>query len=188
MNGWIDQGRWNTDTIRLVVLLFEVDVVLNIQLPLQPREDILRWPFTKYEGTTARSFYHRLKERDQLVNGDNMQGRSCWSTIWTTRAWPKVKTFVWKLWSNAIVERSNLESRGLPTSPICPACDAVETREHLILGYGWTRTVWKHVVGLDAGGASQQAVADWIFKGTEPTFTSGADKARRWELCMFTCW
>lgn len=125
----------------------EVEDVLNIPLPLSPRENILIWPFTKNGCTTMKSVYHRLRERGQMEDGKSSLGRALWSTIWRAKARPKFKAFMWKLGSNTILVRSNLERIGLPTSTLCPTCDEVETQEHLMFGCGWMHTIWQGALG-----------------------------------------
>lgn len=134
-----------------------------------------------------RSVYHRLRQRDQTTTGGNLQVVAGWGRIWAGRTWPKVKAFIWKLISKVVVVRANLARRGIPTTMTCPACD--ETREHMVLGCGWTKEVWQQVLGWDVGAAARQTLEAWILMGVKPTiFTSMIARDMTWELCSFTCW
>lgn len=81
VEAWIDNSRWNADRVKHVVVPSEVEDVLNIPLPLSPRDDILRWSFTRNGCTSVKSVYYRLRERGRIVDDESIAGRDLWSAI-----------------------------------------------------------------------------------------------------------
>lgn len=108
--------------------------------------------------------------------------------IWKAKVWPKVKVFMWKFASNALVVRSNLERMGAPTSPVCLTCVEVETREHVLMGCRWTSEVWEGVLGIQMNVVHNDSLTPWMLGGNIPSFVRGTETNRTWELCMYTCW
>lgn len=125
------QRTWREDNIRQVLPPNEAEQVLNVPIPQIPREDVLRWSFTKDGGVLVKSADYRLRERGRK-EGDRRLHQSKWTTIWKTYVWSKVKSYMWKLASNALPVRANLERRGISISPLCLACDEDDTSEHMV--------------------------------------------------------
>lgn len=73
-----------------------------------------------------KSAHYKLRERGRK-EGDRRLHQSKWTTIWKTYVWSKVKSYMWKLASNALPVRANLKRRGILISPLCLACDEVDT-------------------------------------------------------------
>lgn len=70
---WIDQDQraWNVDAVNLVVASHQVENVLNTELPLNPRADILRWPFTKDDRVSVKTSYQQLKHLNRSAGAGN---------------------------------------------------------------------------------------------------------------------
>lgn len=62
---WIDSNSrsWNEVLVRQVVLPNEVQDVLQVPIPLIPRDDVLRWPFTRDRKVSVKSAYHKLRDK-----------------------------------------------------------------------------------------------------------------------------
>lgn len=142
LDEWIDStnGRWDAATVEAVVGTSQASSVLQIPLPVEPREDILRWPFTQDGRVTVKSAYHRIREKGRAETEPTVSAHA-WTKIWSSNVWPKVKFFLWKFASNTVAVRSNLARRGVQVSPICLSCDEEETTEHAVTGCCWTREI-----------------------------------------------
>lgn len=130
-------------------------VVLQILIPSHSRPDILLWPAMGDGHATVRSAYHAIHStRVEVEDGDGQSSKQLWSPIWTTRVWPKVQTFMWKLGTDFIATKQNLVKRGVPTSVLCLTCAQTESREHLFLECRWVRQVWTDLLQLNVAGVT----------------------------------
>lgn len=135
------------------------------------------------------SAYHCLRQGHQSINRNvDQQPTNDATCIWKAKVWPKIKSFMWKLVYNLIAVRSNLVWRGIQVSPLCPACDAVETREHMLTGCPWTRHLWQMCLGLNVADAGIPSVEVWLDSLLSTTRRIRADRENKWRLCMIICW
>lgn len=153
---------------------------------MRPREDNLRWSFTKDERVSVKSAYHYIRERNRTGDDNTPSGRG-WMIIWNTQVWPKVKLFMWKFAANAIPVRSNLQRRGFVVTSVCPSCAEEETRDHALTGCWWTRDVWDGVLNMKMNDAQTDSLTAWLLGGAAPSFVNGPTTRMTWELCMYTC-
>lgn len=66
-----------------------------------------------------------------------------WKQVWSIKVIPKIKSFWWRVCSNAIATRENLFKRNCSPSPLCQICNSqVESVDHLLLECPWTKPVW----------------------------------------------
>lgn len=135
---WMDhEGRtWRDNIVRDLVNPSDVKVVLNITIPIEQGQDVLRWPHTRDGAITVRSAYHRVHGESSDFQVDlNRSPRPdmllVWPAIWNAQVWPKYKAFMWKMANDVLPTKDNLRRRGLQLSPLCPSCQSVESREHL---------------------------------------------------------
>lgn len=101
------------------------------------RDDKLIWPYTKEGTTQVKSVYHRRQEQNHRStdNNDNANRTSTvWKLIWTSKALPKGKNFIWRLTLNALVVSHNLQRRGMAIDPSCPVCGRLKQGSILSLG------------------------------------------------------
>lgn len=68
-------------------------------------------------------------------------GNDLWKAIWGENKEPKVKNYIWRLASNAVAVKANLQRRGMMVDPGCPVCEEDETTEHMVFGCSWTKPV-----------------------------------------------
>lgn len=112
-----------------------------------------------------------------------------WQQIWKSKVSQKIKVFMWKLRSNVLPVRECLARIGILISLTCPACEEVETPEHLIAGCIWTHQVWNFLLGQHTL-AERQLLMQRILYGqavveTSPIRTTTWEYKR--EICMATC-
>lgn len=162
-----------------------------IPFPLEDLRDTLRWPHTRDGRITFRYAYNAI--RNNNINSGAVDQHTVSSSlqccaIWTSKVWPKVQTFMWKLASNSISVRSNLVRRGIPTSPVCPVCDEVETREHMAYGCSCTKWVWEGVLGLTMDMMNFETIVSWLCNMVSVGRGNRLEDQVRWSLCILTCW
>lgn len=87
-----------------------------------------------------------------------------WEGIWKSNTMPKVKTFAWKLVSNAVAVRVSLARRGILVQTGCPMCSESETIEHLLWECSWVQRAWHELLGLYYARDGCQDVKEWMQK------------------------
>lgn len=157
---WIDPvtRAWREEVVRRAVDPIDAEAVLKVQIPLDHKSDVYRWPNTTDRRISVRSAYHSIKNR-QVMRAPEEDTASVaeisnlWLAIWKARVLPKVQTFMWRLATNPIAVRANLVRRGIQTSSsLCHACDEPESIEHLILDCSWVQPIWQGMLGLNMAG------------------------------------
>lgn len=146
-------------TVRESLRQRDASYVINIPIPLEDQDDKLIWPFRQDGRMSVQTAYHVVRHTS-ITSGNTLQPTTqplaLWKSIWAGQVWPKVRTFMWKLASNSLPVRSNLDRRGIPISPTCSACDEEETAEHMVRGCSWTIGVWEGVLGISTTSDSQE--------------------------------
>lgn len=81
---WIreDDRSWKEGRIKESLVEVDVDEVLNVPIPLHPRSDSLRWPYTIDGSVSVRSAYHQIRGREQL---ESNQDQRMWASIWKSK-------------------------------------------------------------------------------------------------------
>lgn len=123
-------GRWETTLVRQLVSDEDATLILRMPLPHTSSVDTFLWPHTKTGEPVARSIYHRLRETTVQDRGRNLRNEDnsgLWRSIWNANVIPKVKTFAWRLVSNALAVKMNLIKRGMNVDPGCVICGMDET-------------------------------------------------------------
>ncbi|KAI8536635.1 hypothetical protein RHMOL_Rhmol10G0272400 [Rhododendron molle] len=70
-------------------------------------------------------------------------GVNLWRTIWKLKIPNKIKNFWWRVCRNGLATKENLFRRKCAQFNTCPICHLeVETIEHLLFFFPWTRAVW----------------------------------------------
>lgn len=140
---------------------------------------------------SVQTAYHVVRHTS-ITSGNTLQPTTqplaLWKAIWAGQVWPKVRTFMWKLASNSLPVRSNLDRRGIPISPTCSACDEEETAEHMVRGCSWTIGVWEGVLEISTSSDSQELMVSWLNNMVSTGRGTRSQDQARWSLCMLTCW
>jgi hypothetical protein len=99
--------------------------------------DILRWGYTPNGNFTLKEGYS-LQE-----NFQNNKREHIWTTIWKSKLWPKISTFLWLMVQNKILTWDNLRRRGFIGPSICHLCQLQEeTMEHLLNHCPYNELIW----------------------------------------------
>lgn len=93
----------------------------------------------------TRTFWHILSKywlQQRRVNHQIDPG-ILWNMLWKSSLFPKWKVFIWKLLTEGIATRSNLQKRKINVSPLCGMCNSqLETEEHLFRNCDFASHVW----------------------------------------------
>lgn len=158
--------RWNEVLICEFATPNDVDQILKISLPTHSRPDQLIFPYTDNGRVSVKIAYHPLKEAEMMRVPDIEHNRNMpttiWSVVWITNTIPKIKHFMWKLFTNSLPVMKNLRRRRMNVLPNCPVCGWEEDIEHMIYKCGWTEIVLMGSLGLGASQHDRKNVGDWI--------------------------
>jgi hypothetical protein len=100
-------------------------------------QDILRWGYTPHGSFTLKEGY-TLQEKFH-----NLKKDSIWTTIWKSKLWPKISTFLWLLLQNNILTLDNLQRRGFIGPLIFHLFHLqAETMEHLLNNCPLNEIIW----------------------------------------------
>ena len=120
-----DQHEWKTQLIEHIFLPHEAASILGMPLSSHTCLDIVIWPHTTNGRYSVRSAYHFLMERanQDRPSHSNMENESnLWKNIWSLKAIPRVKSFLWRACLEALPTKANLFNRHLASSPLCEEC------------------------------------------------------------------
>ncbi|CAN0912624.1 Putative ribonuclease H protein At1g65750 [Linum grandiflorum] len=133
-------GHWNSPLLASFFTPTSVRLFETVPIPKLKIPDSLTWSFTKNGICSVKSAYHRarqLMDRNMpksLFFGPSIDDPLFWRSIWNLDLPPKIKTFLWRIFSKALPLGVPLSKRIPNLSPNCPVCLANdETMEHLFL-------------------------------------------------------
>lgn len=138
---------WN---VRKVFHLFPRDMARSIlATPINPQilHDDVFWPHARDGKYSVKTGYkialQDFGESRSTANSSTQRNSSIWNIIWGAKVQPKIKSFMWRLLSNAIPTQLALSKRGLGCNCMCPVCGkANESIEHIFTQCEWTQAVW----------------------------------------------
>jgi hypothetical protein len=87
---------------------------------------------------------YTLQEKFQTLQKDHI-----WTTVWKSKFWPKISTFLWLLLQNKILTWDNLQRQGFIGPSICHLCyQQEETMEHLLNNCILSEEIWNQATQL----------------------------------------
>lgn len=97
---------------------------------------------------------------------------------------------LWKaIWGAQVIwVKANLIRRGMNVPLECVICGEEETREHMLMGCGWTEPIWATMWGPSRAEAFGQNTIRWLDHCRTATNQTGTNQGRKWEACMITTW
>ncbi|GJY06948.1 ribonuclease H-like superfamily protein [Tanacetum coccineum] len=141
--------------IRCVVILWgccisneEANFIAEIPISRTHTNDRIIWHYDAKGNYTVKSGYRQaLKWSNFSVNevasSSSFHNPEFWKKVWNIKVMPKIKTFWWRVCSNALATRENLYKRNCSSSPLCQICNSqVETIEHMFFECPWTKSMW----------------------------------------------
>ena len=97
---------------------------------------------------TAYQVALRLQQQVCVEHSSARTDGPIWKKIWTLNIPPKVRTFIWRAWSNILPTRENLNKRRVKNEQRCDICgQEPEITSHILWEYPLTRNVWALVKG-----------------------------------------
>ena len=88
-----------------------------------------------------------LQDSRQAAVSPSSQVSKWWKTLWRLNIPPKVKTFIWRVYSNVVPSMDNLWKKKIVKDPSCPCCGSyVESVAHALFGCKKARKVWSGTV------------------------------------------
>ncbi|KAL7239039.1 hypothetical protein ACSBR2_005020 [Camellia fascicularis] len=143
--------------------------IRSIPISCEDQADVVIWHYTPKGNYEVRSGYH-IAIQDSLQFDSKLAASlsfsppaSLWSFIWSLNIPLKVRHFWWRVCQNKLATKENLFRRKCAPSSQCPACVCpVESIEHLLFHYPWTRTVWfSSDLGIQVDMQVCNSVAEW---------------------------
>ena len=121
-----DSKRWKVNTLKALLLLFEVETILNIPLSYNLLEDKLIWVGNKRgEFSVKSAYYIALIVINSSGSGECSHGdprTPLCKRIWQLKIPPNIRIFTWKACVNALPTMLNLRKRGVNIDGMCPMC------------------------------------------------------------------
>ncbi|OMO57964.1 reverse transcriptase [Corchorus capsularis] len=137
------EGQWDVDLLQELFVQEDVDRILSIPLYQRPLRDTLIWN-NAYNGQySVRSGYFiarfLLGGLPFLLRIDLLNGVSFWGAL----VLPKVKFFLWRLVSNILPSKSQLQVRGVQIDSVCDVCGNDESSVyHIFFDCPFSYRVW----------------------------------------------
>lgn len=98
-----DQLSSNTDMIRGIFTEEEVELILNIPLSIQHKEDKCIWVPTSNGKYTLKFAYTHLREG---YSHKTDRAPILWKYVWQVVIPPKVKNFIWRMLTNTFSDKA----------------------------------------------------------------------------------
>ncbi|CAL9230699.1 unnamed protein product [Arabidopsis halleri] len=146
-----DSVNWNQEKVKETFPSWANDI-LAIKPSRFDAPDKRIWLATADGRYTTKSGY--AVARGEQVNGVTpLESGGCnWiQEVWSIKASPKVKLFLWKSLVGAIPTGMQLVARGMHIDPACKKCNAPESICHLLFNCPFAKHVWQlaPLVGLE---------------------------------------
>lgn len=142
-----DLHEWKAQLVEHIFLPHEATSILGIPLSSHACVDTVIWPHTTNGRYSVRSAYRFLMERANRdrPSHSSMENESImWKNIWSLKAIPRIKSFLWRACLEALPTKANLFKRHLASSPLCEECHRdPEDIMHVIWYCKITNEVWR---------------------------------------------
>ena len=110
----LDSGLWNSSVIDQHFLCFEAQRIKVIPVCVSRQVDCVTWQRCKNGEYSVKTRYQLLcEDEDKGIpsSSENPRQNVFWSCIWKLRVSNKIKTFLWRVCSEALPIKENLEKR-----------------------------------------------------------------------------
>jgi hypothetical protein len=143
------QGGCNIDLFHATFIPIDVEAVLKIKPSRHGLEDVLAWQPERSGIFTVKSAYklafNELPAQCEFGSSSvtPLGEDPCWSKIWKSSVQPKVKTFAWKVASNALATESNKRRRNMKVTGLCNICSLeMEDTMHALVRCPHAHRLW----------------------------------------------
>ncbi|XP_062014406.1 uncharacterized protein LOC133730919 [Rosa rugosa] len=181
-----DTHTWNLTTLQSTLPVETIKAIQATSFGSSTDPDRLIWSANPTGTYTVHSGYNFLvKSSIPALSAHPHQSHIVsplvWKWIWSVRAPPKVKHFLWRATSNALATNRNRHHRHLSLSPLCTFCNShPETTEHILFLCPWALQAWfSHPLSYQVNQQSITTLDAWIlgifgkdgcFGPTDPSF------------------
>ncbi|MDV3193925.1 MAG: hypothetical protein Q8835_02560, partial [Sweet potato little leaf phytoplasma] len=188
-------GTWNEQMIRDLYIDQDANLIINIPLNPQQKEDIIIWQFDPKGIFSVKSAY-RLGMQSQNQSMASVSNychqNSLWKSFWKTPIPSKVKLCGWKIYKDILPTKGNLYRRGIDLNTLCLMCrDRKETTSHLFWECKATKGLWPKYFHpsdlLCLNGRKDWEAMDYlesIWKKSD----SGDSKTEKMSKSLILCW
>ena len=141
-----DTGTWDQNLIFQHFLSFEAQRIMAIPLCLTNQRDVLIWLGCSNGEYSVKSSYKQLCKEENMSEASALDAsiqKAFWKHMWKIRVPNKIKTFLWRVCSDALPTKVNLKKRKILEDRRCGAClSAQETTLHAIWNCDELKEVW----------------------------------------------
>jgi hypothetical protein len=127
--------------LEMLLDLFDMETVATIQkirLPFFSRPDKLVWIKDRKGQFSAKSAYNMCQESSSSQSQDPL-----WKNLWKLKVHERVKMLLWRIASNVLPTKDNLDQRLGVSDTNCPLCnEAKETIIHLFFECSVVKAIW----------------------------------------------
>lgn len=148
VSDFIKDGCWDVPKLKAHLSDHEAVFVSEIPISSTNISDRIIWHYESKGNYTVKSGYRLAtkwlnQSAHETTSSSSFPRYEFWKQVWNIEVMPKIKTFWWRVCSNALATRENLFKRNCSTSSLCQICNSqVETVEHLLFECPWTKPVW----------------------------------------------
>lgn len=135
--------RWNKQ--RIAEVLPELsDQIQALQPSRSGAEDVYIWqPLPSGIYTTKSGYNLAANTPRQISLSTNLQEFNWVKDVWSIKAPPKLRVFIWSILKKAISLGENFQRRGLLSNIACPRCGDLETPMHAFFLCSFAQEVWQ---------------------------------------------
>jgi hypothetical protein len=165
-----DKKEWKEDVVKKIFMPHDAEEVLKIRIPNLEQEDFVSWHFEKNGIFSVRSAYKLALNEKLAINTNSSRStngnRTLWSTVWTAKVPPKLKTFTWKLATESLAVQKNRSHRIPNQIPTCQLCGMKEEDGyHAVMECTTARALryeMRHVWDLPTEEEMARSGEDWV--------------------------
>jgi len=141
-----EEKEWNTNVLTNNFLNIDISAIEQIPLINTSQEDEIMWMFEPKGCYSVKSGYTALQNWKTSSTSSPMgstRDTKLWKKLWNVHTIPRHKTILWRILTNSLPIRSELEKRGVKCSPLCPRCNLkIETLEHAFMTCQYISRTW----------------------------------------------
>ncbi|XP_075638354.1 uncharacterized protein LOC142610425 [Castanea sativa] len=116
---------WDQNLVNQNFLVFEANRIKAIPLCWIDQCDRIIWPDTPDGEYSVKAGYQKLCEEANVSNAsssDPSHQKFFWKKIWKLHVPNKIKNFLWRICSNALLIKENMKKRRIIEDVRCSAC------------------------------------------------------------------
>ncbi|KAM6584214.1 hypothetical protein CsatB_011216 [Cannabis sativa] len=179
----MDGSGWDEDLIADLFLERDQNLILSIPLQFSQDRDHLTWKGEISGWFTVKSAYRLAQE----INGEDGQdgdvAATFWKKFWAVKSPPKMKNMVWRACQGCLPTMTQLRTRHVAVSLVCPVCNNhEETIFHALVSCPAAALCWNRVGIGTVVNQQQENFFDWC---SSVFLVLDADQRR---LLIALCW